>query len=175
MPAGLYSLYWVRQLQATDTWIGIRGMVGFAVLAVGYGVWGRLAHRMGHRRLLLVTGATLGIYPIFTGLSQSVEWLVPAAAIWGLGVAGIDIGLVDMLLLSSPEQRKPSFVAIGNMLASAENFVGPLIGAALAPLIGMQNALLLSGVLVIVSVVFFLLLPSREQEYAIHATQQNPA
>ena len=140
-------------------------------LVTGCGrVW-RIAWATGV--VLLVAGATLGVYPIVTGLAQSVEWLLPAAAFWGMGVAGIDIGNVDMLLLNSPEKRKPSFVAIGTMLASAENFVGPLIGAALAPLIGMQRALLLSGVLIIISVVFFLLLPSREQEYAIHATQEH--
>jgi Na+/melibiose symporter-like transporter len=175
MPAGLYSLYWVNELRATDTWVGLRGMAGYAMLAVSYWAWGRLAHRMGHRRLLIITGVTLGLYPILTGLAQSVEWLMPAAMIWGMGVAGIDIGMVDLLLVSVPETHKPSFVAIANMLASAENFAGPLLGATLAPLIGIKAALLLSGALVMVSAIFFLFLPSREQEYAIHAGQTHAA
>jgi MFS family permease len=169
MPAGLYSLFWVNDLQATDTQIGLRGMVGFGSLAVGYVVWGRLAHRMGHRLLLFISGATLGVYPIATSLSPSAEWLLPAAVVWGIGIAGIDLGLVDMLLATCPEGRQPSFIAIGNLLASAEGFVGPLIGAALAPLIGVKGALLLSGVLIIVSVALFFLLPNREQEHAVHA------
>jgi MFS family permease len=175
MPAGLYSLYWVDSLKATDTWIGLRGMVGFGVLALGYGVWGRIAHRIGHRRVLFIAGATLGVYPILTGMAHSAAWLLPAAAVWGVGMAGIDIGLVDMLLLSAPEDRKPSFVAVGNMLACAENSTGPLLGAALATIIGLTNALLLSGILAVASVGLFLFLPSREQEYAIHATQRQPA
>ena len=171
MPAGLYTLFWVQRLRASDSWIGLRGMVGFGALAIAYWVWGRLAHRMGHRRLLLITGTMMGLYPIATGLAQSVEWLLPAAVIWGVSVAGVDIGLVDTLLLTSPEKRKPSFVAIGNMLASAETFIGPLLGAALASLIGIRTALLVSGVLIIASIVFFAFLPSRTEEYAIHAGQ----
>jgi len=174
MPAGLFSLFWVRELQATDTWIGLRGMVGYATLAVSYTIWGRVAHNMGHRRLLFISGAALGIYPVATGLSPSVEWLLPAAMIWGIGVAGIDIGLVDMLMVTCPSGRQPSFIAIANLLASAENVVGPLIGAALAPLIGIKMALILSGILVLGSIVFFLLLPNREQEHAAHAAYAAP-
>ncbi len=171
LPAGLFSLFWVQDLQATDTWIGLRGMVGFASLAVAYAIWGRLANRIGHRMLMVVAGGLMGLYPIVTGLSTSVEWLLPAAVIWGVGVAGIDIGLVDMLLATCPEGRQPTFIAIGNLLASAESFAGPLIGAALAPLIGIQTALLLSGLLVLASLVCFSLLPNREQEQAAHDAQ----
>lgn len=175
LPAGLYSLFWVNELRASDTLIGVRGTIGFGALAFAYWLWGRLAHRMGHRRVLVITTVLMGLYPIATGLAQSAEWLLPAAAIWGISAAGIDIALVDILLVTAPEARKTSFVAIGNMLASAETFVGPLLGAALASLIGIQQALLISGGLIIASVALFVLLPTRDQEYALHAEQTHAA
>jgi MFS family permease len=110
----------------------------------------------------------IGLYGITTALSPSAEWLIPAAIIWGIFVAAIDIGIVDMLLLVCPPGRQPSFAAAANLLASIENFIGPLVGAALAQVIGVQMALITAGVLQILSGVFFMLLPSHAQEKQIH-------
>lgn len=166
MPAGLYSVYWVQGLRATDTWIGLRGTAGYAALVLGYWLWGRLAGRFGHRGLLLVCGATEALYPVMTALAPSVEWLLPAAAVWGFTVAGIDIGLFDMLLISAPPGRLPSFAAVAQVLSSVAMAVGPLLGAALAGVVGTQSALLIIGGLQLISTLFFLLLPNREQEKA---------
>lgn len=169
LPAGLYSLFWVNELRASDTLIGVRSTVGFGALAFAYWLWGRVAHRMGHRRVLLVTGALMGLYPLATALVPTAEWLLPAAAIWGMSAAGIDIALVGLMMVTAPAARKTSFVAVGNMLASAASFVGPLLGAALASLIGIHQALFISSALIVASVALFVLLPTRAQEYALHA------
>lgn len=167
MPAGLFSIFWVDNLQAPDTWIGIRGAAAYASLVLGYWIFGKITHRIGHRNLLYLS-ALIGFYPIVTALSPSVEWLIPAAIIWGVSVAAIDIGFVDILLLACPEGRQPTFIAAANVLSSLELFIGPLIGAVIAQTVGVPQALLVSGVLQLVSAVFFLLLPSREQEEAEH-------
>jgi MFS family permease len=163
MPAGLFSIFWVDYLNAPDTWIGVRGAVAYAALVVGYWVFGKITNRIGHRNLLFLS-ALIGFYPITTALSPSVEWLLPAAVIWGICVAAIDIGVVDMLLAACPKGRQPTFIAVANVLASVENFTGPLIGAALAEAIGVPEALLAAGALQVVSGVFFLLFPSRDEE-----------
>jgi hypothetical protein len=89
--------------------------------------------------------------------------------IWGIFVAAIDIGFVDMLLVSCPQGKHPTFTAAANVFASMQNFVGPLLGAALAHFVGVAEALIITGVLQIGSGAFFMLLPSREQEEAEHA------
>ncbi len=167
MPAGLYSIYWVQVLRATDTWIGLRGTAGYALLVIGYWFWGRMANRVGHRTLLLICGAGEALYPALTALAPSVEWLLPAAALWGLTVGGIDIGLFDMLLISAPPGRLPSFAALAQMLTNVALAVGPLLGAALAGLVGIKTALLVIGALQLAGTAFFLLLPNREQEKAL--------
>ncbi|MCU0503302.1 MAG: MFS transporter [Anaerolineae bacterium] len=166
MPAGLYSVYWVQTLHASDAWIGLRGTAGYAALVLGYWVWGRMASRIGHRGLLLSCGAGLAFYPVLTALAPSVEWLLPAAALWGFTVAGIDIGLFDMMLISSPAGRMPSFAAVTNVLNNIALAIGPLLGAALAGLVGTRSALLVIGGLQLIATLGYLLLPSREQEKA---------
>lgn len=167
MPAGLFSIYWVRALNANDSWIGLRGTAGYAALVLGYWLWGRVATRIGHRNVLLLCGATGAFYPVLTALAPSVEWLLPAAALWGLTISGVDIGLFDMMLLSSPAGRLPSFAAMANMLSNIALAIGPLIGAGLAGVIGIREALLVVGGLQFAATAGFLLLPGLEEERAM--------
>ncbi|MCX7670413.1 MAG: MFS transporter [Anaerolineae bacterium] len=167
MPAGLFSIYWVRALNANDSWIGLRGTAGYAALVLGYWLWGRVATRIGHRNVLLLCGAAGAFYPILTALAPSVEWLLPAAALWGLTISGVDIGLFDMMLLSSPAGRLPSFAAMANMLSNIALAIGPLLGAGLAGAIGIREALLVVGGLQLAATAGFLLLPGLEEERAM--------
>ncbi len=125
-----------------------------------------MASRIGHRGLLLSCGAGLAFYPVLTALAPSVAWLLPAAVLWGFTVAGVDIGLFDMMLISSPAGRMPSFAALTNVLNNIALAIGPLLGAALAGLVGTRMALLVIGGLQLIATLGFLLLPSREQEKA---------
>jgi MFS family permease len=165
MPAALYSIYWVNNLHATNTWIGLRGTVGYGTLVIGYRLWGHVANRMGHRTLLFVAGAGFALYPILTALAPTAQWLLPAAVVWGICASGLDIGFFDMLLACCPEGRQPSFSATANMLISIVTFGGPLLGAALAGAVGdMRTALFIIGVLQLIGIIFFMLLPSRAEE-----------
>ncbi len=167
MPAGLFSVYWVRALQANDAWIGLRGTAGYAALVLGYWLWGRVATRTGHRGVLLMCGVGGAFYPIMTALAPAVEWLLPAAALWGLTISGVDIGLFDMMLISSPAGRLPSFAAMANMLNNIALAIGPLLGAGLAGLIGLREALLVIGGLQLAATAGFLVLPGPEEEKAM--------
>lgn len=166
MPAGLFSIYWVKGLAANDTWIGLRGTAGYAALVLGYWLWGRIANRIGHRSLLFVCGIAGASYPALTALAPSVEWLPPVAILWGLTISGVDIGLFDMLLLSAPAGRMPSFSALANVMTNIALAIGPLLGAGLAGLVGIRTALLIIGGLQLLATAGFLLLPNREQERA---------
>ncbi|MSP13738.1 MAG: MFS transporter [Chloroflexi bacterium] len=164
MPAALYSLYWVDVLNASNTWIGLRGTAGYMTLVLGYAFWGRIANRLGHRRLLMVGGAMFGLYPIFTALTPSPQWLIPVAVLWGLSISSVDIGLFDMLLEVCPEGRQPTFVAIANLIASLASFIGPLLGAVLVQVFELRVALLVIGAIQVASILFFVFLPHDEHK-----------
>lgn len=159
MPAPLFSLYWVNELQAPDTLIGLRGTVGHGALVAGYMMWGRLANRLGHRRVLTYSALGLGLYPILTALSPSAPWLLPVAAVWGITVAGVDIGLFDMMLAACPEHRQPLYAAVWSMATNAAIFAGPLLGAALSNVTSIATALIIAGIAQWVATIPFATLP----------------
>jgi MFS family permease len=165
MPVGLFSIYWVDDLQATDALIGLRGTVGYVALVIGYFFWGRTANRIGHRRMLIICGLGQACYPALTALAPDANWLLPAAAVWGLSAAGIDLGLFDMLLAACPEGRQPTFAAGSAMFTNLAITVGPLLGAAMAQGWNTQAALFAIGGIQALATLAFLLLPGRGQEH----------
>jgi MFS family permease len=164
VPVGLFSIYWVNDLQATDVWIGLRGTVGSFALVIGYFFWGRMANRIGHRRMLIICGAGQACYPVLTALAPDPVWLLPAAFVAGITAGGIDLGLFDMLLGACPEGRQPTFAAGSAVFTSIAVTIGPLLGAALAQSSSTRTALFIIGAAQAVATLGFLLLPSREQE-----------
>jgi MFS family permease len=128
-------------------------------LVVGYLFWGRSANKIGHRMVLTLAALGLATYPIVTALSPSAAWLFPAAAIWGLTAAGIDVGLFDMMLGCIPKQRQPLFAAVWSIVANAAVFVGPLLGASLAEHSSVYLALIVCGVAQVVTTIPFIFLP----------------
>lgn len=159
LPIPLFGLFWVEELAAPDTLIGLRGTVGYVALVVGYLFWGRMANKMGHRLLLIFSALGLALYPIATALSPSAIWLLPAAAIWGLTASGVDIGLFDLMLAAIPDERQPLFAAVWNMISNGAVFVGPLLGAALAQSTSRGTALLIAGLAQMVMTIPFIFLP----------------
>lgn len=147
LAAGLYSIYWVRDLQAADSLIGLRTTAGNAALVVGYPLWGWAATRLGHERALALAAAGLGLYPVITGMVTSAPWLVPAAVLWGLFAGGIDVTLFEGLLHTAPAARRAQYVALNTALANLVAFVAPILGAALAGPLGIQPVLFLAGAL----------------------------
>ncbi len=159
LPSPLFSLFWVNELHASDTLIGLRGTVGNAVLVASYIFWGRSANRLGHRKVLTLSALAFAAYPIVTALSPNAFWLLPAAALWGLTVSGLDIGLFDLMLASCPAQRQPLFAAMWSMAANAAIFAGPLIGAALSDATSLSTALIVAGIVQAVATIPFVFLP----------------
>ncbi|MGI5917178.1 MAG: MFS transporter [Anaerolineae bacterium] len=159
LPAPLFSLFWVNNLQAPDTLIGLRGTIGYVALVAGYLFWGRSANRMGHRKVLMLAALGLAVYPIATALAPSAIWIIPIAGIWGLTASGIDVGLFDLMLASIPKQRQPLFAAVWSMVANLAIFAGPLLGAALSQATSLAAALIIAGVVQAITTIPFIFLP----------------
>ncbi|MCC6629907.1 MAG: MFS transporter [Chloroflexi bacterium] len=147
LPVAVMPIFWVTELQASDTIIGLRTTAGHGMLVVSYLLWGYLAVRRGNRLVLLVSSAGLCLYPIATAVLTDAVWLVPVALLWGLFVSGIDVAFFEALLHTTPLDRRAVFIAIDSTVANAAVFVAPLLGSVLGDAIGLRPALLLSGVL----------------------------
>lgn len=150
MPIALYSIYWVRDLNASDTVIGLRTTAEMVSLIIGYSLFGRIAALRGHRKVLIASSIGLGLYPILTALTPNQYWLLPAALLNGFFLGGFSISIFESLLGTAPPEKRPSFSAFNTVFANLASVVGPLLGAALMTLLGIKIAFYIAGALHII-------------------------
>jgi len=156
LPAALYSIYWIRHLEASDLWIGWQATAGKIAPIVGYYLWGRVATRRGHHLVLLICALGVGLYPVLTGLVPSQLWLPAVALVQGFFVTGIDLAFFDTLLHVSPRKERPRFVAVNSVFAYLALSLAPLAGSALADWLGIRVAFYVAGAVHVVAVLLFL-------------------
>ncbi len=166
LPAALYSIYWVRELNASDLWIGWQTTAHSLALIVGYYLWGRVATRKGHFPVLIACTLGLGLYPALTATIAAQAWLPLVALVSGFFITGIDLAFFDTLLHICPVERRSAYVALNTVLANLVIFAAPLLGSALAERLGIRAVLWLAGAVHIVSVILFAVFRVASEEAA---------
>jgi MFS family permease len=155
LPTALYTIYWIRRLDASDLWIGWQATAGKLALIGGYFLWGRVVSRRGHHLPLLVCTLGLGLYPALMGFVTDQVWLPAIAVVQGFFVTGIDLAFFDTLLAVCPAERRPSYIALNTMLSSMAIFIAPLAGSLLADWLDIRAVFWIAAGFHVVSAVLF--------------------
>src|SRR5207248_7467478 len=105
---------WVRELGATDAFIGWRTTLASLALTAGYFGWGRFAGRKGHLRVLLLCALGMSFYPLLTAFtSPRALWLlVVAGVVWGAFNAGVELGLFEWVIEAAQGERRLAVFAL---------------------------------------------------------------
>ena len=151
----LFPLYFVRQLNASDAWIGLLYTAQTAVLVVGYFFWSRQSRRRGSRFVLLSTTLTVALYPGLVALTNDQILIFIYATVAGIFQAGIDLVFFDELMKTIPPRYSPTFVSLAQSVQYLASTLAPLIGTYLSEHIGLSNALLVSAGIRFVGFIWF--------------------
>jgi MFS family permease len=144
-PIPLYSIYRVRTLQLSESWIGALAMLESAVTIIAYYGLGRLAQRRGSRPVLLLGLVLVCFYPIGMALSSSPWPLLCMSLVAGVAGPAFNLGLFNNLLDVVPNERRASYIALFNTLMNVSAFVSPLLGTTAAGVFGIRTALWVGG------------------------------
>lgn len=141
----LFPLYFVRQLHASDAWIGLLYTAQTGVLVVGYYFWARFSRRRGSRAVLLITTLCVSLYPGLVALTNNQTTIFIYSAIAGIFQAGIDLVFFDELMKTIPPRYSPTFVSLAQSIQYLSSVIAPLVGTFLAEHITLSGALLVSA------------------------------
>jgi MFS family permease len=159
LPAALWSVIRVRDLQATDTWIGLIAVVIDAATIGGYFFWGKMSARWGDRSVLIITSLGVALYALVTALVPSIEWMLLTSIVGGLSWSGCNLALFNGLLNVCPARQRASYIAGYTALMNVSAFAMPLLGASLSDLAGIRTAFLVATVVRLAGALLFFGLP----------------
>jgi hypothetical protein len=143
----LFPLYYVREVGASDAWIGIINTVHTGVLLIGYFFWTRSSRRRGSRFVLLWATFGLSIYPALAALTLRVELLALYAGLAGIFQAGVDLVFFDELMKTVPVKYSATFVSVAQSLQYLSAVGAPMVGTYLSLHLGIGGALIVSAAL----------------------------
>jgi Na+/melibiose symporter-like transporter len=72
LSAPIFPLYLVREVDASDAWIGVISTAQSAILILGYFLWSRQSKLHGSRRVVLWTTLGVSLYPFLVALTHQV-------------------------------------------------------------------------------------------------------
>ena len=158
MAMPLFPLYWVRVVEASDFEIGLVNTVNSGVLLIAYFVWARVSAKRGNLPVLFASTIALSLYPLLTGMTESIVLITILAGLAGFIGSGKDLVFFDLALETMPRVRVPSFVALQQLTGYVATLAMPLVGTFLATQFDYHIALYVAGGLRIAGVILLYLL-----------------
>jgi MFS family permease len=145
--APLFPLYFVREVHAPDSWIGIINTASTVVMLIGYAFWPRLSRKKGPSLVLLLTTLGVAVHPALVASTTQIQVIVIFAMLAGVFQAGLDLVFFDELMKTVPEDYSATFVSIAQSLQHLSAILAPLAGTYLVDHIGLAAALLLGAII----------------------------
>ncbi len=155
----LFSLLFVKQLNATDGWLGLHSAINYGATIIGIFFWRKIINGIGKQRTLKITTMLAGIYPLLVGLLPDLSFILIAVGVNGFIAPGIALSHSNSLFSVLPEDKRPEFTAIYLTLVNLAVFAGPILGTALANIFGYQMIIILGGILCIIGSATFTIFP----------------
>jgi MFS family permease len=135
LPAALWSVFRVRDLGASDAWIGLIAVVIDGSTIAGYFFWGKVSAKRGNRWVLIVNALGVTAYSFTTALVPTIGWMIPTSVLGGVSWSGCNLALFNLMNVTA--------------------FAAPLLGAALSDWIDIRFAFVIaSGVRVVGGLLF---------------------
>ena len=158
MAMPLFPLYWVRVVEASDFEIGLVNTLNSGVLLIAYFVWARVSAKRGNLPVLFASTIALSLYPLLTGMTESIVLITILAGLAGFIGSGKDLVFFDLALETMPRDRVPSFVALQQLTGYVATLAMPLVGTFLVTQFDYHIALYVAGGLRLAGVVLLYVL-----------------
>lgn len=132
---------------ATLTWVAIGYAVVFAALLPAAG---QVADNLGRRRIFLASLAVFGLASLACGVAPSIETVIAARIIQGVGAAGMIPAALGLTLSAADPSMRAKALGVWGAAGSVAAAAGPSVGGLLVEHFGWRSVFLINAPLVLV-------------------------
>jgi MFS transporter len=151
----LYTILFVRQLGASDGWVGLNTTLANLGVIAGYALWRRWLPRIGEGRALRLTVPLSASYAFLVALFPNLTMIL----VWGILInlinPGVNLSHINVFYRVCPDERRASYMAIYSSIMNAGAFVCPMIGIALSGMMDIRWVLVIGGVVRLLGALMF--------------------
>lgn len=143
----IYPLYNVRILKLNDNNIGIGTALYYLTMLIGSTQFRRVAHRLGHKKVMGIGIAGMALYPFLLALSHTTWQYYAISLIGGSTWAMVNGAYANYMLERIPSSDLPPYLAWYSIILNFSILASSLGGPAIAAQIGLAPALILFAIL----------------------------
>ena len=123
-----FTVYMLRDLHFS--YVAFMSNTGVAILAqfLTLNQWGRISDVFGNRRILAATGVIIPLMPLLWTFSSNFWYLLFIQGLSGLTWAGFTLSASNFLYDLISREKRVTYLAIHNVLASFGIFCGAMLG-----------------------------------------------
>jgi MFS family permease len=144
--APFFNVYLVEELGATANSVGGLTVIHTLAALPSQRLFGVLVDRWGPRSVQVVTGLFIPLIPWGWAFIRSPLQLVPIEVISGLLWAGYGLANFNLLLVLTPEDRRPRYTALYQIVVMIAFACGSAVGGIIAAYWGYSSVFILTGV-----------------------------
>lgn len=161
MATPLQPIYFVRELGASDGWLGVWLALISGGQIIGNLVWPRLIERYGFSWVLLRATAASAIYYFLIGAVPDLTLILLFALLFGAISPGVDVSHFNILLEVCSPERRAFYMGVFVTVMNLGFFLATLACAPLIDLIGAQALVLILAGLRLAGALLFVVNPVR--------------
>jgi hypothetical protein len=155
MVGPLYMIFFIRQLNATDGWVGLNTTMAHIGVIGGNVIWRRVAQRVGTDRSLLMAVPVAVIYPFLVSLFPNLTLILFFGVLISLINPGVTLSHTTTLYTLCPPERRASYLAIYATISNVGAFVAPMLGIALSGLMEIRWVFVIGGSIRLIGALLF--------------------
>jgi predicted MFS family arabinose efflux permease len=141
-----FNVYLVERLGASASVVGALSVVSSLAALPSQRLFGPLVDRWGPRRVQLIAGLLIPLLPWAWVLVRSPWHVVPIHLAGGFLWAGYNLSNLNLLLTLTPEDRRPRYSALHQIVVTAALAGGAALGGVIAERWGYTTIFVLSGI-----------------------------
>jgi MFS family permease len=141
-----FNIYLVKDLGASEAWVGGLAAVASVTGLIGQTMFGRLLDARGSRWLMGVCGLFIPLLPLAWYVVDAPWQIIFINVVGGIAWAGYLLGTFNFLLIVSPPEQRRYYAASYHTLVFLSTGVGPLIGGFIAEAHSIKALFIISGV-----------------------------
>lgn len=144
-PGGFFATYALEELKFDLSALQFLGLLQALGIVIASRTWGTFVDRYGNRPILTICAAGIAVTPtmwLFTDPSRptmSLAILTVGHLLIGFIWSGVGLCQGNIILATTPESTRGSYIGIGQTIQALCSGIGPLLGAQVLTLLKLSN------------------------------------
>lgn len=153
----IFFTYEFNILHSNEFWTSIESTVSFIAQAIAFILWQKFSEKKGNSYAIFAATLFMAFCPFFYMMSTKIYQVAIFTVVTGAATAGTVLLLSNNLYESAPDKNRTVYIGFYTIITNITLMFAPILGMKLKDMFNIYIALLIVGILRILSALTFLI------------------